>query len=271
MRKLVMITATALALSACTAQTMSTAKAQQSEIEPVSAQLDLDTSNKITEINFKAADGGTVYADLHVADQDETAPFIILFHQAGSNGRGEYANIIPKLTDKGYSILVVDQRSGGGYFGSENRTVKARGGKTTYCEAYPDMEAALSYAKNKRGGKVFAWGSSYSAALVLKLASEHGEDLVGVLSFSPATGKGMGACAANNFIAEVKIPALGLRPDSEMGKNGQKQRQMFKDRGLEYYVAKGGVHGSSMLDPARANGDVDPTWKAVSAFLNKHK
>lgn len=257
----------AIGLTACNAQTVQSTEAAQNNAEPT-----IMATAQPADVTFTATDGGTVYADLHISSHNEAQPFIVLFHQAGSNGRGEYASIIPKLTAKGYSLLVVDQRSGGGYYGSENRTVKARGGKTTYCEAYPDMEAALSYAKTKSGNsKIFAWGSSYSAALVLKLASQHGDDLAGVLSFSPATGGAMGVCNANNFIAGVNIPALGIRPDSEMGKGGQAQRALYTAKGLDYYVSKDGVHGSSMLDPSRAKGDVEPTWAAVFAFVNKHK
>ena len=225
------------------------------------------SSNIFELVQFPAADGGIVYADLY---KDDNAPLIILFHQAGSNGRGEYQNIIPKLRAKNYNLLVVDQRSGGSYYGSENRTVKARGSKTKYCAAYADMEGALVYARTKTKGKIFAWGSSYSAALVLKLASDHGDDLAGVLSFSPATGQAMGACNANNFIKDVHIPALGLRPDSEMG-DGAAQKQMYESQGLEYFVAIDGVHGSSMLDPNRAKGNTEPTWQAVLTFLQKNK
>jgi len=75
----------------------------------------------------------------------------------------------------------------------------------------------------------------------------------------------------NDFIGDVNIPALGLRPDSEMGKGGQAQRELYKAQGLNYFVAKDGVHGSSMLVPSRAKGDVKPTWNAVFAFLDKHK
>ncbi len=232
---------------------------------------EVSPANLSQEITFKASDGETVYADMLMASRGDL-PLIILFHQAASNGRGEYSAIIPKLQAKNYNLLIVDQRSGGGHYGSENRTVKARGSKTTYCPAYADMEGALSYAKAKNpDGTIFAWGSSYSAALVLKLASEHGEDLAGVLSFSPATGGPMGECNANNFIAGVNIPALGLRPDSEMGKGGQAQRKLYDAQGLDYFVAIDGVHGSSMLDASRAKGDTAPTWKAVWAFLDTHK
>lgn len=246
-----------LGISACAAQTQN----EQVNVETIATA-------QITEVTFQASDGGTVYADKFLNMQNPSAPLIILSHQAGSNGRGEYQNIIPRLKAKGYSILVVDQRSGGGHYGSENRTVKARGSKTKYCPAYADMEGALTYAKSLTSGPVFAWGSSYSAALVLKLASEHGSDLAGVLSFSPATGKAMGECNANNFISGVHIPALGLRPDSEM-KSGAAQKEMYLAQGLEYFVAVEGVHGSSMLDASRAKGDTAPTWEAVWTFLEK--
>ncbi len=264
MRSLFLIPAMTLALSACHAQIIGTA---QSLTTTKTA-----SQQQSQEVTFKAADGETVYADLYWAAQSESQPFIILFHQAGANGRAEYAAITPKLTAQGYNVLQVDQRSGGSVFGSENRTVKARGGKTDYCAAYSDMEGALSYVQTlDSNGKIFAWGSSYSAALSLKLASEHGEDLTGVLSFSPATGSGMEACAANNFISDVDIPALGLRPESEMGAGGQAQKAKYLKHGLDYYTAIGGVHGSSMLDPARAENDVEPTWMAVWAFLDTHK
>ena len=264
MRRLVLITALTLALTACTTQ--ATQASQSSDVAKTNAP------TQSQAVTFKASDGETVYADLYLAEQSENTPLIILFHQAGANGRAEYAAITPNLTAKGYNVLQVDQRSGRKGFGGENRTVKAHGDNQGYCSAYPDMEGALAYSKTQNSnGKIFAWGSSYSAALSLKLASDHGDDLAGVLSFSPASSGGMGACAANNFISGVNIPALGLRPDSEMGKGGQAQKALFLAQGLDYYTAVGGVHGSSMLDPSRAGGDVEPTWNAVWAFLNKHK
>ncbi len=257
---LAIISLLAFGFTACTSQAENSA----TKDGPVSTA-------QSTEITFKASDGEPVYANW-LAQQDAAAPLIILFHQAGSNGRGEYASIIPKLRAKGYQLLVVDQRSGGGHYGSGNRTVKARGSKTKYCAAYPDLEGALQYAKTSHtNSPIFAWGSSYSAALVLKLAGEHGNDLSGVLSFSPATGRAMGECNANNFIAGVHIPALGLRPDSEMGEGGQAQKAMYQKQGLDYFVSQKGVHGSSMLDPSRAKGETAPTWEAVWTFLDAHK
>ena len=260
----------AIGLAVSNAQTVQSTEAAQNNAETIAMPV-----TQSSEVTFTAVDGETVYADLHLSNQNENQPFIILFHQAGANGRAEYANIIPKLTTKGYSLLVVDQRSGGERFGGENRTVKARGEKTDYCAAYPDMEAALTYAKIKSNGSIFAWGSSYSAAMVLKLASEHADDLAGVLSFSPASGSSMGACSAKLFTAAVSIPTIAFRPDEEIAFVGAEEQALFEQSGHTYYVAKDGVHGSSMLDPSRtkgrAKGDVEPTWEVVWAFLGKHK
>lgn len=255
-------------LAAICAVTVLGACSAQETTAPVTETVEVSISSEVT---FNAADGGVIYADLLVSDAGKSAPLILFFHQASANGRAEYSAIVPELATLGYNLLIVDQRSGGSHFGGTNRTVDARGGKTPYCPAYVDLEAALSFVIAEGfDGPRFAWGSSYSAALVLKLAGEHGDDLTGVLAFSPASGSGMGACAANQFVSDVKIPAIGFRPQSEMSDSGKAQQDLFIEHGLEFYVAADGVHGSSMLDPSRANGDTGPTWDAVWEFLDLH-
>ncbi len=229
-----------------------------------------NTAIKGEEIHFKAADGVTVYADLYLAKTGKSAPLVILFHQARSNARGEYGPIIPRLTDLGLSVLAVDQRSGGSYFGANNRTVDALGHSTKYCAAYPDMEAALAYAiQDGFVGPRFAWGSSYSAALVLKLGGDHKDELSAVLSFSPGSGRAMGACNANRYLDSVAVPVLALSPRSEMA-GRQAQFARLKERGYQTFVAEDGVHGSSMLVKNRTNADTSATWDTVVGFLELH-
>jgi len=85
------------------------------------------------EISFPAADSVRVVAHLYSAGAEETdRPLIIAFHQAGSNGRGEYAPIANRLLAGGYDLLAVDQRSGGERFGSENLTVSGVGESSDY-------------------------------------------------------------------------------------------------------------------------------------------
>ena len=222
------------------------------------------------EVHFAAADGVTVYADLYQAPEGKSAPLIILYHQARSNARGEYGPIIPRLTALGYNVLAVDQRSGGSLYGYSNRTVDALGASTDYCSAWPDVVAALDYAIGQGfSGPRIAWGSSYSAALVLRLAHERGGDLAAVLAFSPASGPGMGPCSADNFIDGITVPLLALSPASEM-RYRQQQFARLRANGAQTYVAENGVHGSSMLVPGRTHADTSATWAVVTAFLQAH-
>lgn len=217
-------------------------------------------------VTFDASDGGTVYADFQAGEAG--APVIVLFHQARANGRAEYESIAPRLAEKGYHLLIVDQRSGGGHFGGENRTVSARGRSTDFCAAYPDAEGALTFAKEAvPDAPVFVWGSSYSGALTVKLAAEHGDDITGALVFSPASGRSTRGCRSNDYADQVTIPLQAFKPRSEMGSSGEKQRALFLASGHAHYVAENGVHGSSMLDPSRAKGDPSATWAEVFRFL----
>lgn len=223
-------------------------------------------------VRFAAADGATVFADLQLASGSGEAPLVMLFHQAGASGRGEYAEIVPRLLDAGYSVLVVDLRSGGGRFGGINRTVaRRRGGDPGYCAVYPDLEGALRYAQTAgRWNGIVAWGSSYSAALVIQLAAKHPDDLLAVLAFSPASGGPMEACAPDLFAANVTIPTLVLRPEDEMRTpRTRRQLERLADLGFETFVANDGVHGSSMLVEGRARGPVEATWETVLGFLER--
>ena len=224
------------------------------------------------QVEIETADEARLFADVHLVEAGKSAPLILLFHQASANGRAEYASHIPRLLDAGYNVIVVDQRSGGDRFGGANRTVEARGGQNTdYCDVFPDLEAVLQYAvDNEFSGPRFAWGSSYSAALVIMLGVDHAEALAGILAFSPASGAPMGDCQPNELFAKLSIPALILRPGREAEiESVQKQMKIIREAGLQVYVAANGVHGSSMLVAERVEGDVEAHWKVVLQFLQE--
>ncbi len=226
------------------------------------------------EVEFDTDDHIRIHGDLHLPAGDRSAPTVILFHQAGSNARGEYEAIVPRLTAAGYNVLAIDQRSGGSRFGAENRTVAALSEDQPgfdYCHAWPDLQAALRYADILHlGEKRFVWGSSYSAGLVVKLGVEHADLLDGVLAFSPAAGSPMAGCDPTEFISQLEMPTLALRPGSEMEHEWiADQLALFAEAGLETYVAKDGVHGSSMLDASRTGKDVESTWRVVLDFLDR--
>jgi sugar lactone lactonase YvrE/pimeloyl-ACP methyl ester carboxylesterase len=224
------------------------------------------------ELTFPAADGITLYGDLYRASKSKSDPLILLFHQGDGDARGEYGPLAPRLLERGYHVLAVDQRRGGTRLGGTNRTVAALEGKEySYCDAYADLEAALQFALEKGfSGKKIAWGSSYSAALAIRLAAEHEDDVGGVLAFSPASGDPMAGCRAEEAAPRLKLPALILRPVGEMQQEEtRKQLALFLKLGFEAYVADPGTHGSSMLSPDRVGGNTEQTWKVVLAFLDE--
>ena len=224
------------------------------------------------QVTLRTEDGITLYADIYLSPKGKRAPLIMLFHQGDGDARGEYGPLAPRLSEQGYNVIATDLRSGGSLFGSTNRTVDLlRGREFSYCEAYEDLKATLRYIK-KEGfrGKHLAWGSSYSAALVIRLGVEYSNDLAGILAFSPASGEPMEHCKPEPYISKLKIPALALRPVAEMERDSvREQFSLFQKFGHQTYVADRGAHGSSMLNPARVKGSVEENWKKVLDFIKQ--
>lgn len=220
------------------------------------------------QIHFDAIDGITIYGDLYLQDKEGTT--ILLFHQGGSNARAEYLAIIPNLLKNGYNILAIDQRQGGQIYGRYNRTVaQISMNEFTYCDAFQDLEGALDYLlKEGFSGKKILWGSSYSASLSIQLAHKRTDDLNGVLAFSPASGGPMKECRPDPYFESLKIPLLILRPESEAQlESVKKQLTLAKQFGHQTYVAKIGIHGSSMMVSDRVGGSTEENWKVVYTFL----
>ena len=216
-------------------------------------------------VSFKTSDGITVYGDYY-AGPSPAGPVILAFHQADFN-RLEYREIAPRLVKDGFSVLAIDQRSGGDYGGEENRTAKEAKGFWVYTDALPDLEAALQWAREKHPqSKIIAWGSSYSASLAIILASKH-KDVAGVLAFSPGEyfdGKPSVRAAAK----EVTVPVF-------ITSRGDKEKviarlilEALSSQDKTQFVPEGtGVHGSSAL--LQPQGKSDEYWKATEAFLKK--
>ncbi|MEZ5344267.1 MAG: hypothetical protein R2681_01815 [Pyrinomonadaceae bacterium] len=220
------------------------------------------------EVSFVSKDGIKLYADIHESRKGRTAPLIMLFHQGGGDVRGEYETIVPVLKKLGYNIIATDTRQGGNRFGT-NRTMENIRQEFSYCDAYQDLESTLDFAiKEGFAGKRIAWGSSFTAALVFQLANKRGDDLSAILGFSPASGGPLADCKPSLYAPGVKIPALALRPRSEMG-SGQAQFEEFQKYGIKTYVAENGVHGSSMLVESRVNAKTEDHWDAVMKFIKK--
>lgn len=221
---------------------------------------------------FPSKDGLSLRADLYAPHKDPQTPFIVLFHQAGWS-RGEYRAIAPRLNRMGFNCMAVDQRSGGAINGVTNETAKrAKGSKlpTEYVDAKPDMEAALLYARKQlTKGPLLAWGSSYSAALVLQITGEHPNIADGVLAFAPGEyirtrGKHWIAKSAANITVPVFITSAKDEADN--------WKEIFEaigsHRKTSYLPKTKGNHGSRAL--WRKFKDSPGYWVAVTGFLDKH-
>ena len=227
-----------------------------------------------SEISFYTPDSIQIFGDLYEVDKQKST--ILLFHQGGSNARGEYSAIIPRLIEAGFNVLAIDQRMGGQAYGSYNRTLanipsNRFGDGYTYCDAYNNLESALDFIISSGfTAKKILWGSSYSASLAIKLAHQKETDVQAVLAFSPAAGGPMQACNPNEYFQTLKTPLLLLRPPGEMENESSKaQFDLAKSFNHETYVPSHGVHGSSMLVKERVENDVEACWEVVLAFLSK--
>lgn len=220
-------------------------------------------------VAFPSEDGLEVTADLY-APHGGDAPFIVLFHQAGWS-RGEYREIAPRLNALGFNCLAVDQRSGGEVGGVKNETAaraKAAKKPATYTDALPDMRAALRYARTKHAkGKLLAWGSSYSSALVIKLAGDEPTLFDAALSFAP--GEYFKKSEGKDWVkASAKKIAMPVFITSAKKEHAQ-WRGIFAAIGTKtkasYLPETAGNHGSRAL--WKKFSDSAGYWTAVEAFL----
>lgn len=233
-----------------------------------------DNVGAVSEISFYTPDSIKIFGDLYELDKKEKT--ILLFHQSGSNARGEYAPIIPVLIEKGYNILAIDQRVGGQYYGNYNRTLaniptNIFNDGYGYCDAYNNLESALDFMIDSGfSGEKIIWGSSYSASLAIQLANNRQSDIDGVLAFSPASGGSMKGCLPNKYFETLKTPLIILRPPNEMeNENSKLQFDLANKYNHKTYVPKYGIHGSSMLVKERVRNEVEETWTVVLSFLEK--
>ena len=221
-------------------------------------------------INFKADDGIIITADLYM-EHESSAPFIILYHQAGYS-RGEYRSIAPRLNAMGFNCMAVDQRSGDKVNGVINETHKvAVTAKlpTEYLDAIPDIEAAYLYVKYSiKPEKIILWGSSYSAALMFYMGSEHHNNLSGILSFAPGEYFKVNGKELKTYAARITCPVFVTSAKSEYG-NWKAIYDKIRSDKSSFLPETEGKHGSKAL------WDNNPShkayWAAVEKFLVKIK
>jgi dienelactone hydrolase len=220
-------------------------------------------------VTLTAADGVKVFGEVWRTDASN-APVILAFHQAGSS-HAEYAPLAPRLNAAGFTILAIDQRSGGGYFGETNKTVVTLGRSTSYDAALADLAAALDWSRSAaKGAPVLLWGSSYSAALVFLLAAQNPGAIAGVLAFSPGEYLASGDAvrkAARNVTVPVFITQAADRREVDQAR-AILGAVASADK-VQFIPTTGGVHGSSTLRQDEDPAGAEENWQAVLLFLKR--
>jgi pimeloyl-ACP methyl ester carboxylesterase len=231
-----------------------------------------NTFSQDKTINFITSDKVIVTADIY-ATNPANSPFIILFHQANYS-RGEYVEIAPKLNTLGFNCMAVDLRSGDGINGVENKTWKFADSlkmETRYTDAYNDMRASVSYVKkNYPGTKIILFGSSYSASLAIKLASEYPQGISGVVAFSP--GEYFAKFGWNREIIKISAAKLTCPVFISSANNEQDSWKAIFDAipgqsKVSFLPQSGGIHGAKTLWSTFPESQ--EYWKALTTFLKR--
>ena len=222
-------------------------------------------------VTFQSEDSLTITADIYMIHEN-SAPFIILFHQAGFS-RGEYREIVPKLNDLGFNTMAVDQRSGEAVNDVVNETARRAREQNladSYLDAWPDLMASIAYTqKNLATGDIILWGSSYSAALVLKIGGDHPDLTNGIIAFSPGEySERLGK--STSFIGEsarnIQVPVFITSARDEKERWWGIYQEIPSQK--EFFLPDtDGVHGSRAL--WSSTDEHNQYWQALQRFLEK--
>ncbi|MGC9341368.1 MAG: hypothetical protein ACP5E3_01565 [Bacteroidales bacterium] len=134
-------------------------------------------------IEFYSSDSLLISADHYFSSREN--PYIILFHREGSS-RGEFEAIAERFVKMRFNCLAVDMRNGDN-FGFVNNKTAARAKEMnidTDAKAELDVLAAIDYISQISQQSVVLLGSSYSASLCLKIATEN-DSVRAIMTFSP--------------------------------------------------------------------------------------
>ncbi len=221
-------------------------------------------------IRFKSLDNVMITADLYITNLDKRTPFIVLFHRAGWS-RGEYNEIAVKLNAFGFNCMAVDLRSGGEVLGIKNKTkldALSKNKNTTYIDAMNDIKAALLYArKHFAKGELIAWGSSYSASLIIKMIADDKGLADRVISFSPGeyfTQFDKAPDWIKESAKKLRVPIFITSAKKEEGYWKPIYDVITSEK--SYYLPKtAGHHGSRSLWSKYS--DSNGYWHAVKGFL----
>lgn len=226
-----------------------------------------ESSSSYQTLEIPSTDGLILKADYYPTTAAQ-APVILLFHQAGFS-RGAYRDIAPKLAEMGFHCIAIDQRSGDRANGVVNTSAvqaKKKGLGTSYVDALPDLTATLTYAQDRfKDQKIIVWGSSYSAALVLIMGQLYGDQLSGILSFSPGEYFKYQGKSVAHYAKSIQQPVFITSAQNEADAWADIYAGIPSQQKTSFLPKSNGSHGSKALWSDKAGNK--EYWQAVIPFL----
>lgn len=218
---------------------------------------------------FPTQDGVLVHGKFYYSDAAETK-MMILCHQARYS-KGEYQETAPKFNKLGYTCLAIDQRSGDKVNDDVNQTAehaKKMGLPAEFEDAETDIRAAVQYLYGKYNKKITLMGSSYSAGLVIKVASLEPDKVEAVVAFSPGEFFKDTSMVREN-LKKLNIP-VWITCSKEEIVDTEKLLKGIDSTNITFFKPKTeGKHGSKAL--WKNNPDNKDYWESLNAFLKPKK
>lgn len=222
-----------------------------------------------TEQVIPSLDGVLIHGKLYESTV-QNSKVILLCHQA-EYSKGEYNETAPKLKKMGFTCLAIDQRSGEAVNGDVNltaRNAKDRELPTTYDDAEQDIRSALYYLYERYERKIILLGSSYSAALVLKIAASEKDKVEMVVAFSPGEYL-KDDKIVNKSLQKTDMPIFITCSQEEIKTTTPLLDGVDNKKITFFKPTKEGKHGSKALWSSNSNSK--EYWNALTEFLNPKK
>lgn len=216
-------------------------------------------------IKFPSQDGVKITADIYETDINN--PFILLLHQDKSS-RGEFKEIAKRLLKLNYNCLAIDMRSGeeANYVYNETHSqALSRGLDVDYLASEKDVLAAIEFLDRKSQKKMVVMGSSFSAALALKVAMDD-DRIAAVAAFTP--GEYFGAQLNMEKYLKGMSKKMFVACATTEKKYVEKVLSGVDKTKLTFFApASGGDHGAKAL--TKANPEDSEYWLQLFTFLQK--
>lgn len=219
-------------------------------------------------ITFPSKDNLLITADLYEVNSEY--PYMLLCHQARFS-RGEYKETALRFNKLGFNCLAIDLRSGWEINDIMNQTAavaRAKNISATFLDAQMDIEAAVDWLVTNRtnGAKIYAVGSSFSASLLIRIATTSASHrrLKALILFSPGEYFDYPVVIKDEAL-KISMPVLYCSSKKE----GPYIKELVSDakRVKQFVPDKEGEHGSKAL--WKSNPNNQEYWIAIIDFIEK--